>query len=140
MYSIFLRVLNQHLNVSQAFYNPLFFDRQMLMNFFTRAIAFNCSNFVFYFFFLCFCPFLNLFTLLVDETKARADELILKQGYLVFHSEVYICMQLQQQTCDTLTNFPVKTIYRYLPQTLNAFHCVRLSFNHDFDSFWIGLA
>ena len=139
MHSIFLRVLNQHLDVSQAFYYSLFLNWQMLLNFFARAEAFNRSDFVINLLDFCFVPFLYLFILLINESKARANELILKEGDPVLHSEVNVCVQLQQQICDTLANFFIKTIYCYLPQTLNTFHRVRLSFNHYFDCFWVSL-
>lgn len=139
MHSIFLRVLNQHLYVSQAFYYSLFLDWQMLLNFFTRAEAFNRSDFVINLLDFCFVSFLYLFILLINESKARANELILKEGDPVFHSEVNVCVQLQQQICDTLANFFIETIYCYFPQTLNTLHRVRLSFNHYFDCFWVSL-
>jgi len=71
MHSIFLRVLNQHLNVSQAFYYSLFLDWQMLLNFFTRAEAFNRSDFVINLLDFCFVSFLYLFILLINESKAQ---------------------------------------------------------------------
>ena len=87
----------------------------MLLNLFAGPKTFNCGNLVFDLLGLCLSSLLYLFTLLINDAKARANELILKKWYSVLHSKVNIRVQLKQQVSNALSNFLIQTIYCYLP-------------------------